>query len=243
MPRYANSDVAHAAATDHRILRRPGRRPPGGAADPDGARFVDFYQDRFPQGDPQAERSLGLGMVKMLGAGLLRPERHGEEALALLESAVASEPHDAELREGKAQLLALLGRNSEALAEAAAALPARPGDWRLLAWAASAAEAEGQTDLALDYWRRSVEINPVAPENEVRLIDLLVRTGRDDEAEAHCGKLLQTDPFNVAGRQAWVGLLIRRGKMVEARSEFDVIRRLQPPDLAQREEWFHRQMK
>ena len=243
MPRYGNSDVVHAAATDHRILRRPADHPPGPATDLDDARFVDFYQDRFPQGDPQAERTQGLGLAKMLSAGMLSPQRRGQQALASLESALGLDPQDVEMRASKAQLLLQLGRHSEALAEARTALAKRPGDWRLLACAASAAQTEGQTDLAIDYWRQAVEINPLAPEHQLSLIGLLIRTGRLDEAETHCAKLLQIDPFNVPGRQVRVGFLLQQGKTAEARREFDVIRRLQPPDLPQREEWFLERMK
>ncbi len=88
-----------------------------------------------------------------------------------------------------------------------------------------------------------MEINPLAPEHQLSLIGLLIRTGRLDEAETHCAKLLQIDPFNVPGRQARVGFLLQQGKKAEARREFDVIRRLQPPDLPQREEWFLERMK
>ncbi len=243
MPRYSNSDVAHAAATDHRILRRPADHPPGPTTDGDDARFVDFYQDRFPEGDPQAERTRGLGLLKMFGAGMLSPQRHGQQALASLESALGSDPRDFEVHESKAQLLSLLGQPSQALTESQAALAARPGDWRLLALAASAAEAEGQTDLAIDYGRRAVEINPFVPDSQVRLATLLIRTGQRDEAQTRCGKLLQLDPFNVPGRQALIDVLLRQGKIAEARSEFDVVRRLQPLDLPQRERWFLKKMK
>jgi tetratricopeptide (TPR) repeat protein len=242
MPRYTTSDIAHTASTDHRIVRRPADRP-GMATDLDGARFVDFYQDRFPEGDPEAERTLGLGLVKMMNAGMLRPERHGEGALLLLESALAQYPQDVELRTSKAQALVLLGRHSEALAEARLALAKRPGDWRLLGWAAGAAQAEGQTDLALGYWRRAVEINPFVPDDQVSLVALLLRTGQPDEARQRCRKLLQLDPFNASGRQAWVALLLQEGRKEEARREFDVLRRLAPPDLAGREEWFRQQMR
>jgi predicted CXXCH cytochrome family protein len=203
MPRYAHSDIAHAASTDHRIERRPGTNLPD-AIDLEAAEFVDFYRNFFPEGDPQAERTLGIGLVKMLSTSMLRPARRGEQALVLLESAIANDPRDVELRENKVQLLLLLDRNSEALTEAPSVVAMRPGDWRLLAWAASAAQAEGQSDLAIDYWRRSVEINPFMPEYQVSLIDLLIRTGRRDEARKRCAKLLQLDPFNAPGRQAWV---------------------------------------
>jgi predicted CXXCH cytochrome family protein len=242
MPRYASSDIAHTASTDHRITRGPVDRP-GTATDLEGARFVDFYEGRFPRGDPEAERTLGLGLVKMMDAGMLRPERHGERALRVLESALARQPQDAEVRAGRVQALMLLDRPSEALAAARSALARRPGDWRLLAAAARAAQAEGDTDLALDSWRRAVESNPTVPDYQVSLVGLLLRTGQRDEARERCRALLQLDPFNVSGRQAWVGLLLQEGNRAEARREFDIIRRLRPPDLAQREEWFQQQMR
>jgi tetratricopeptide (TPR) repeat protein len=243
MPRYPNSDIAHAAATDHRILRRPAEERPAAAIDLDNARFVNFYQDHFPDGDPEGERLLGLGLVKMMTAGMLRPERHGEGALLLLESALARHPQDTDVREGKVQVLALTRRSAELLAEARSALAKRPGNGRLLAVAAGAAQAEGQTELAIEYWRRAAQINPFVPEYQVSLAGLLIRAGEMDEARDRCRKLLRLDPFNVPGRQLWVGFLLQEGKKAEARDEFDVIRRLKPPDLAKREEWFQGQMR
>jgi len=242
MPRYISSDIAHTASTDHRIPRRPRQRPVQ-VTDFERATFADFYRDRFPQGDPQAERNLGLGLVQMLTGGMLQPERHGTRAVVLLESALGQYPRDVELRENKALVLLLLRRPAEALAEARLALTKRPGDWRLLGNAALAAKAEGQTDQAIDFWRQAVEINPVVPDYQVSLVSLLLQTGQLDEARSRCRQLLQLDPFNVSGRQAWVGFLLRDGKKAEARTEFDVIRRLKPPDLAQREEWFARQQR
>jgi tetratricopeptide (TPR) repeat protein len=241
VPRYGSSDIAHTASTDHRIVRRIGQRP-APAIDLDGASFVDFYHDRFPEGDRQAERNLGLGLVKMLTAGLLRPQRHGPRALLLLESARAEYPHDLELRRGKAMLLGLLGRPAEAAPEVRAVLAQRPGDWRLLAQAATAAQAEGATDRAIDDWREAVRINPLVPDFQVSLIGLLIRAGKLDEARLRCRELLRLDPFNVSGRQAWVGFLLREGKKGEARADFDLIRQLAPPDLAEREKWFEQQV-
>ncbi len=111
-----------------------------------------------------------------------------------------------------------------------------------MAGAAGAAQAEGQTDLALDYWRRAVDTNPTVADYQVSLIALLARAGQIDEARRRCHELLRLDPFNVAGRQAWVGFLLADGKKDEARAEFEVIRRLAPPDLARREEWFRQQV-
>jgi predicted CXXCH cytochrome family protein len=240
MPRYSSWDIAHTASTDHRIVRRASRQP-AHAIDLERASFVDFYHDRFPEGDPQAERNLGMGLVKMMTAGMVYPQRHGERALFLLESALAQYPQDVELRQSKALLLELLGRPSEALPEVRSVLARRPGDWRLLAQAARAAQVEGQTERAIDCWRQVVQINPFVADFHVSLISLLIRAGQLDEARARCRELLRLDPFNVSGRQAWVGFLLRENKKAEARAEFDVIRALKPPDLAGREEWFRKQ--
>jgi predicted CXXCH cytochrome family protein len=241
MPPYASSDIAHTASTDHRIVRRPAQQPPR-PTDPDRARFADFYRDRFPRGDPQAERNLGMGLVKLMNGGMLRPARHGEHALLLLESALGQYPEDGELRASKAQALVLLGRPDEALAAARAALARRPGDWRLLAQAAAAAQEVGQAEQALAYWRQAVEVNPALPEFQVSLVAQLLRAGQLDEARSRCETLLRLDPFSVSGRQAWVGFLLREGKRAEAEREFAVIRRLRPPDLSKREEWFRAQL-
>jgi len=242
MKRYTSSDIVHTASTDHRILRRPADQA-GPPVDLNRVRFGNFYQDRFPQGDPQAERTLGLGLVNMISAGMLQPERHGSKALLALETALGQFPLDAEVRASKAQVLLLLGRNAEALEEAHWALAKRPGDWKLLTLAAGAAQATGQADVAIGYLRRAIDINPLSVEHQLNLVGMLLRTGQLDEARSRCAKLLQLDPFNVSGRQAWVGFLLTDGKKTEARREFEMIRRLRPPDLAKREEWFQEKVR
>lgn len=242
MPRYRSSDIAHTASTDHRIVRRPARQPIR-AADLDSTPLVDFYRDRFPGGDPQAERALGLGMLKMMSANMLQPRRNADRALRFLESALAHDPTDVSVREGKVIAYQLLNRPTEALSEAELLLPRQPGNWHLLVQTAFAAQASGQIDRAGDYWRQALAINPYAPEHQLRFVTLLIRAGRLDEARTHCEKLLHLDPFNVSGRQAWVGLLLQKGDRAEARRAFEIIRQLKPPDLAEREKWFQQQMR
>ncbi len=242
MPRYSHSDIAHAASADHRIVRRADRGAPR-PAELSGDQLADFYRDRFPRGDSDAARNLALGLVKLLGSGRLQPQKDGERAVHLLELALARHPRDPELRAGKALVLELLGRSSEALSEARRALVGRLGDWRLLAQAAGAAQAQGKLDDAADYLRQAVEINPFVADNHVRLIALLIRTGQLDEVRTRNDALLQLDPFNVSGRQTRVGELLRQGKKAAARQEFELIRRLKPADLPQREEWFRQQLR
>jgi hypothetical protein len=242
MPRYRSWDIAHTASTDHRIVRRPAR-PPSASADLDGAALADFYRDRFPGGDPQTERTLGLGLLKLMSENRLRPERYADRTLRFLESALGRDPADVSVRESKVQVYGLLRRPAESLSEAEVLLPEHPGNWQLLAQAAYAAQADGKFDRAVDYWRRAVEINPFEPEYQVRLVAQLLRAGRLEDARKHCEQLLRLDPFNVSGRQARVGFLLQEGQKAEARRAFDVIRKLRPPDLAEREKWFEQQMR
>jgi hypothetical protein len=209
MPRYRSSDIAHTASTDHRVVRRPARQP-AHEADLEGAALVEFYRDRFPGGDPQAERSLGLGLVKLMRTYMLDRRRHADRALRHLESALADDPADIAVRAGKVEAYLLLERPSEALSEAELLVPDRPGDWPLLVQAAYAAGACGETDRSRAYWRRVVEINPAMPEFQVHLLNLLVRPEDSEEAWKCCEQLLRLDPFNVAGRQARERLLKSR---------------------------------
>jgi tetratricopeptide (TPR) repeat protein len=242
MPRYSHADVAHAASTDHRIVRRPTSQPIR-AADLETAELVDFYRDRFPAGDPQSARTLGLGLSKMIAENKLQPWRHGDRALRFLEMAVARDPSDPAVRGEKVDIYLRMKRSAEALNEAEVLVSKQPGNWQLLALAAYAAPAQGEVDRATDYWRRVVEINPYEPDFLARLLGLLLEAGQLEEAGKRCEQLLRVDPFNVSGRQARVRFLFQEGKKAEAAKEFEVIRRLKPPDLAQREEWFRQRMR
>jgi hypothetical protein len=247
MPHYRNSDIPHTASTDHRIPRRPAMSDDGAPSisrlDLENAVLMDFYRDRFPQGDPQTERTLGLATLKLIGMNRFSQQKFAERALRYLEAALERDASDSSVREGKVHALLLLNRRTEALSEAEALIPKQPGNWQLLTQAASATELLGQRDRALDYWQRSLEINPFAAKYQAHLVTLLIEAGRLDEARKQCEQLLRVDPFNVSGRQSLVSFLLHEGQIAEAKRAFDIIRRLKPRDLAQREEWFRQQLR
>jgi tetratricopeptide (TPR) repeat protein len=248
MPRYRSWDVAHTAATDHRIirrsthlLRRGNNVPPPAQPNLNNVPLVDFYRDRFPGGDEQTERNLGLGLLKMIGMNLLAPP-HANRALRLLESALGRDPSDGSVRQGKVEAYLLLNRPAEALSEAEVLVPEQPENGELFVQAAYAAQGSGQLDRARGYWRRAVEINPFLVEDQVQLMKLLIRAGQVDEGRKCYERLLRLDPFNISGREAQVGFFLQKGQQTQAQRAFDLIRQLKPPDLAQREEWFKQQL-
>jgi hypothetical protein len=242
MPRYRSWDVVHTATTDHRIVRRPVQQTPPFRPNLDNVALIGFYRDRFPGGDSQTERSVGLGLLKMIRMNMLRPQPHADRALRLLETALGRDPSDSVVRQGKVEAYLLLNRPAEALSEAEVLIEEQPENGELLVHAAYAAQGSGQLDRARNYWRRAVELNPFLADDQVHLLKLLIRVGQIDEAQKYCEQLLRLDPFNISGRQAKVGFLLQQGQRDEARRAFEIIRRLKPPDLAQREEWFKQQL-
>ncbi len=249
MPRYRSWDFPHTATTDHRIIRRSLLTSPSGndAAPPatpnlNNVPLADFYRDRFPRGDTQTERSLGLGLLRMIRMNMLRPQQHAGRALRLLELALGQDASDGAVRQGKVEAYLVLNRPAEALSEAEVLVQEQPENRELLVLAAYAAQGSGQLDRARDYWRRAVELNPFLPDDQVRLMELLIRAGQVEEGRKCCEQLLRLDPFNLSGRQTQVGFFLQKGQQAQAQRAFDVIRRLKPPDLAQREEWFKQQL-
>ncbi len=112
MPRYATSNIAHTAVTDHRVPRRPGaaeaRRPPRTG----GLPVMNFRQDELVPEDADAARDLGVALVQLARQpGPLR-ERLPPVAAPLLEAAVRSAPGDVLAWEARAEALALLGRGA-----------------------------------------------------------------------------------------------------------------------------------
>jgi hypothetical protein len=202
MPRYRNSDITHTASTDHRIVRRDGTGA-ASAAHPDleNAVFVDFYRDRFPEGDPQAERTLGLGLVKLMRTNVLQPQRHADRSLRFLEWALGRDPSDIPVRQGKVDAYLLLHRPAEALSEGEVLVGEQPENWHFLLQTAFAAQGYGELDRSLDYWRRVVQINPSVADYHLQLMELLIRAGKVDEARKQGEQVLRLDPFNASARQ------------------------------------------
>jgi hypothetical protein len=112
MPTYPASDIAHTAATDHRIVRRRGRGPEGGGGAGDHLP-VSFY--RADPGDPGLARDLGVALARLAAGGKGDPLAYARRAADLLADGVTSFPEDVPAREARGQALAVLGRRAEAL--------------------------------------------------------------------------------------------------------------------------------
>jgi hypothetical protein len=241
MPRYPPSDIAHTAATDHRVLRRPDadrRRADDGAAARAGRplrgpRLVSFYRQR--PGDRDSGRDLGIALVHDMAQGLLQrkapsPEA-GRQAVALLEAAAQNDPDDLKALEVRAEALSILGRPEEAQALYEAVLARAPEREVSLMGAAMLAQSRRQREQALAYWRRAVAENPWQPYYRASLAQLLADRKAWAEARPHSEAWLRLDPASIEARVLWVKCLLHTGDKARARAEFTTIERLRPPNL------------
>jgi Tfp pilus assembly protein PilF len=232
MPRYLTSDIAHTAATDHRILRRADRVAPEESRRPRRVlSFVPFRRERLDPDDRDAGRDLGLALVQAFAQGKASPEGAGAEILGMLEDAVQHDPGDTEAQEGKALVLTFLKRPDEALAAYEAVLARAPNREISLARAAMLTQKQRRYEQALSYWRRTVAENPYEASYRASLAQLLARQKAWSEARPHSDAWLRLDPGNVKARMLWVSCLLRTGEPDLARTEFEKIKRLRPANL------------
>src|SRR5262249_52321466 len=133
MPRYEAADVAHSAATNHRILRRP--EPAAETAAPErpatpgehqGLPVKWFQRDSFDPNNPEQARDMGIGLVMLCMQGKIDPVRYNSRALGLLGRALPLTPDDVPGWEAKGFALTLDGQPRQALTAFEAALAKSP---------------------------------------------------------------------------------------------------------------------
>jgi tetratricopeptide (TPR) repeat protein len=235
MARYPTADIAHTAATDHRILRRPDKEAPATSQAKREPGIIAFYGQRLHPNDREAKRDLGIALVHMLVQSLAQqkapPAGTGEQAVELLATAARDDPEDLLARESQAEGLALLNRPAEALAAYEAILANAPRREISLMGAAMLAQKQQQTERALSYWRRAIAEDPWQSYYRASLARMLIEQKAWDEACPHCAAWVRLDPASVEARVLLVTCLARSGDKAAARAEFAKIERLRPPNL------------
>ena len=159
------SNVAHSAATDHRIPRQPGAKVPA-AEEPKallpGVPLVPFYQDRPDHPDQEMFRDLGLAVIQGAEHGSPGPTRM---RLAQAGHAVAG-AGGAQAAGGRRGLAGL--RPGALVARPPAGSPGGPGNGAgrapdqedCLVNAATVSAELGLADASAGYWRRALAVDP-----------------------------------------------------------------------------------
>ena len=235
MPRSRNSEIFHAATTNHRIPRRAdeGDRPPIRPGDPRDGRgtVVNFHRDLMDDRErAAAERDVGVALCRDGPEG-------AAEALPLLEAALASRPDDTAAWESKGFALSQLGRGEEALTAFRTALAQEPERESALTGVAYLAARGGRRD-AIAYWRRDIAISPWRSDYHAELAPLYFQ-GRDwSAAAAACRETLRLNPANIEVRKLLVRCYLRLRDPKAAREEFETLLGFDPPDRDELIRWF-----
>lgn len=241
MPRSAVANVAHAALTDHRIVRSPNRPPqPKSGLRPGDIPLLLFHRDLVRAADPERERDLGLALAEVAKEPSAAEIRGivAERALPLLEAAVRRSTQDVAAWEGKGYVLWARGRREEALASLQQALEQFPKRENALGYATQIAVELGRLDAALDYARRLMEVNPWHPSHATFLAHVHAQREEWSQALAACKKALQLNPAGVEARSVLVSYHLQQGDRASARRELERMITLDPARERDLRRWF-----
>lgn len=245
----STADIAHTAATDHRIVRResapaaPSRRPGSpGSLMPGDSPLLDFHAQLRPQPDPEASRSLSLAMIhlarRIASAQIMLVPR----ALPMLDEALERWPDDVDLLEARAYARWQDSQLEPALADYEHLLKLAPDHKMALDDAATVADILGRTDESLAYRERSVAVNPWVARSRARLAAQFADRQKWTEAITECRKTLAISPALLDTRLLLISCLIRKGQRDEARAEFTILQGFDPSDKDLLHRWFDEQL-
>ena len=228
MPALRNSDVVHAATTDHRVLRRgTGQNRsllPVAKPEPSQLLMVNFHRDLMDERESAlAERDIGLILCRDGFGG-------AASALPLLERVLKARPDDLPAREAKGFALSQLGRLQEALAAFQTVLAKEPDRESALTGAAQIAAEAGRRDDGIAYWQRAIGIDPWRSDYHGELA-LLYFQSRDWRAAAEaCRHALRLNPADLEIRKLLVRCYLRLRDPEAARTEFATLLAFDPVD-------------
>jgi Flp pilus assembly protein TadD len=244
MPRARASRV-HATITDHRILRVPDPAPRPRSGIEITLVAFPFDPNQGTEDAPELERNLALVMIQKAQANLPAQDRQQicRDALPLLEKAVDRHPDDLEAQEEKGYALWKLDRSREALQALEATLARAPEREVALGYASLVAAALGQTDKALAYCRRLLQVNPWDPDGHNILGHLLGERRQWGDSIRACQAALRLNPSLGDARKFLITGYLHTGKEKEAQAEFERLLALHPDAADQLKQWFAERMK
>jgi hypothetical protein len=247
MGKFENSDIAHMASTDHRILRRADRS--GAGRRPSDLRPVDdsfgyFYKDLTPANDPNVSRDLGVALMDV--AEIKQPSRQrlwlSRSAMPRLETALKHWPDDASVLHAQGYALWLQRSPTRALAAFEKALELEPEREETLAFAAALAAQQGQGDKAVGYWQRARAVNPYSVRAHYELARVLGEQQAWPAALQEARAAVGLDPIQLLPRRQLILAYLHVGERDQAFAEFNKLVKLNPGGEEESRKWFKEQL-
>ena len=238
MPRAATSDIAHVAATDHRIVRQRGEEPQNRRGQRPSVPLLDFFRGAPDLTDVSQARDLGVGLYQMSLRGMPLTDGDADFIVRLLNGALQDWPDDLDAWKAKGKILQTVKRPQEAVAAFEELLKRSPHNENALVSLAQLQTELHQRDQAIHYWRQVIEVSPYVAEYYKNLALLLAEQKSKSEFGPICQRWLELDPGNLQARRLWIEHLLEEGRRDEAQSEFGKLQSLDPLEAASLEQWF-----
>src|SRR5262249_52133527 len=161
-------------------------------------------------------------------------------AIDLLEPALARAGDDPDGWQALGRSLWRLGRRAESFAALQRGLRAAPGHEALLVDNATRASQLKRNDLALEYARRLIAINPWRADYHHLAALVLTEDRAWSEAVAACRASIRLNAHDLEIRLMLVQALARSGAIPAAEAEFAILLRCDPSHADAHQRWFAR---
>ena len=238
------SEVNHTTITDHRIPRRLSK--PAAPATPPlpplprggwggGPRVAEplvlFHEDLIARDDQETRgRDLGVALMKLADRQPDDSANHlAKLALPLLDRAVTDDADDLAACDARADALWMHSKLEEALAAYQTILGKAPKREVTLQRATALALRLKRQDLAADYARQALQLNPWRWQSHQDVAAAAALRKDWPGAVAACREALKIDPASLPVRDLLMACYLRLGDRARAQAELDIMLLLVPP--------------
>ncbi len=243
MPRL-QSNIAHTALTDHRVLRRPERDDASANAGPILASGIIplrlFHADRVDGSRLDVQRDFGVAVVNVARRveGQVPIVPFVRKAQSLLEPFLKQWPNDPSGWDALGYALRKQGLLVEARNAYMQALKYAPDREQTLTDLVDLALQSRRIEDALRYQRRLVELNPHYSIYHLKLADLLHQAGEWEASDAACRRALELNIALDDARRLRIANLLRLNRRQEAEAEFQILTEASSEEKPALEAWF-----
>lgn len=211
---------------------------------------IDIAQGKFDTARKRLEAAVNADARNHLALMALadlsqRRDENVDATKALLQRAVQAAPDAPEPRFKQIEFLIQKRLLQETLTAAQEATAALPHDLRVLDVVGQAQMAAGDTEQAINSFRRLAALDAASPTAYIRLADLFKATGQQEQAEVALKKALEIAPENVGAQASLLALLALSGRTGDALNYAQSLQRRAPSAVGGylAEAAFHRYMK
>lgn len=240
MPRFENTDIVHAAITDHRVLRKPeskGNATPPMAKSPDG---LHLFREGRGLAPADRDRALGLALARL---GRISPPANRrpffDKAMPFLDAAFTAHGDDLPVGLERSALLRALGKKEESLALARALNERDPDNEDILVELIQAAMGAGRSDWAIPRARDLAARDPRSAEWGQLLAEAQAADQRWEEVVQTARGITRVHPLLARPRMMAIEALTKLRRSEEARAEFETLLGMRGTERDGIISWYH----